>query len=153
MERIAPPRIGRRSLGTVLLAAVIIPPASAGDVEADALLISDPWFRLSDGPVRSGRAFVSVRNRAAEPDRLLYAWSLEVRTVELRETSVAGREAGVAFEGLPIPPDGSLVLSPDGPHLVLRDIAPDVGAKGEVGIGLHFARTGGIFVSFQVRPG
>lgn len=145
-----PPWIGRRTLGALLLPAVAPTAASAREVEADALLIVDPWFRPLDAPLRSARAFVSVRNRAAAPDRLLYAWSPDAGIVELREADDGGA-GGMATEGLAIPPDGSLVLRPDGPYLALREIVPDRRPTDDLRIALRFAMTGGILVSFRPR--
>lgn len=130
--------------------AVACVPAAAQDVEASDLFISGAWARAADPDNRSSQAFVTIRNRGGEVERLLSASSPSAAAVEIRVPDAgAPNDARASTEGLLIPAGGTVTLEPNGPHFFLRDLQQTLEVGHSIRIVLRFDRAGA--VTLQVR--
>jgi hypothetical protein len=86
---------------------------------------------------KNGAAYMLIRNRGGEPERLLAARTAEAQAAELHGTTVTPE--GVArmrpAEAVEIPPGGEAELMPGGPHVTL------VGLKAPLFEGVSFPMT------------
>ena len=138
----------------LLLAALALPlPALAHDTvtEAGALRIVNPWTRAA-GQGMQGGGFLTIRNTAAEPDRMISATSpaagrLELHT-HIRDGDVM-RMRPVA--DIPVPANGEVTLQPGGLHLMLIGLTQPMNDGGTIPVTLRFERAGEVTVSFAVQ--
>lgn len=138
----------------LLLAALALPlPALAQDTvtEAGALRIVNPWTRAA-GQGMQGGGFLTIRNTAAEPDRMISATSpaagrLELHT-HIRDGDVM-RMRPVA--DIPVPANGEVTLQPGGLHLMLIGLTQPMNDGGTIPVTLRFERAGEVTVSFAVQ--
>ena len=130
--------------------AIVGVPAAAQDVEAGGLLLTGAWIKAAEQDRDLSYAFVTVRNRGQEPDRLVAAFSPVAAAVEIRmpDPSVADG-ARTMTEGLTIPAAGVVALEPNGLHLFLRGIQQPLGVGDAIRIVLRFERAGP--VTLQLR--
>jgi periplasmic copper chaperone A len=133
------PRSAMRSgmIAVALVLAAFGSPAAAHEATAGGLTIEHPHARATVAVQMSGAAYMVIRNRGAEPDRLLGARTEEAQAAELHGTTVTAE--GVArmrpAEAVEIPPGGEAKLAPGGLHLML------VGLKGQLIEGTSFPMT------------
>ena len=138
----------------LLLAALALPlPVLAQDTvtEAGALRIVNPWTRAA-GQGMQGGGFLTIRNTAAEPDRMISATSpaagrLELHT-HIRDGDVM-RMRPVA--DIPVPANGEVTLQPGGLHLMLIGLTQPMNDGGTIPVTLRFERAGEVTVSFAVQ--
>lgn len=125
-------------------------PATAQDIEAGGLLLTGAWIKAAEQDQNLSYAFVTVRNRGGEPDRLVGAFSPAADAVEIRMPDPAVPDgARTVTEGLPIPAAGVVALEPNGPHLFLRGIQQPLGVGDAIRVVLRFERAGP--VTLQLR--
>jgi copper(I)-binding protein len=114
---------------------------------ADAgVSVSDPWVRaLGAGP---GAAYLTIENRAEQPDRLLGATAEPGAAAELHEsrTDAAGASTMAPVEGgLALAPGETVVLQPGGLHVMIMDL-PRLEPGATVRLTLTFERAGEVVV-------
>lgn len=125
-------------------------PVAAQDIEAGGLLLTGAWIKAAEQDRNLCYAYVTVRNRGREADRLVAAFSPAAAAVEIRMPDPAVPDCARALtEGLPIPAAEVVALEPDGPHLLLRGIQPPLGVGDTIRVVLRFAHAGP--VTLQLR--
>jgi periplasmic copper chaperone A len=130
------PRSATRSgtIAVALLLAALNFPVAAHEATAGDLTIEHPHARATVAVQKNGAAYMLIRNRGAEPDRLLGARTEKAQAAELHGTTVTAE--GVVrmrpAEAVEIPPGGEARLAPGGLHLML------VGLKGQLVQGTSF---------------
>lgn len=144
----------RRLMAAILLAwgAIAGASASAQDIEAGGLLLTGAWIKAAEQDRNLTYAFVTVRNRGQEADRLVAAFSPAAAAVEIRMPDPAVPDgARTATEGLPIPAAGVVALEPNGPHLFLRGIQQPLGVGDAIRVVLRFERAGPVTMQFRAH--
>ena len=119
---------------------------------AGTLEITHPWARTTSAAQKNGAAYMTIRNRGEEPERLIAVRTGEARGAELHASTVTAEGVAQmrAAGPLDIPPDGEAKLAPSGIHIML------VGLKGPLLEGvsfpmtLVFERTGEVNVEVEV---
>lgn len=140
-----------------LLAATLLNalPLSADDGASAAapLSISEVWTRPTAAGAGTGAGFLRIRNRGAEPERLLGASSERAGKIELHQQVEHDGVVGMRplGEGVEIPPGGELRLAPSGIHLMLIDLRAPLVPGERVPLQLHFARAGEVPVALHVE--
>ena len=142
-----------------LIAAIVIAwraiagaPAAAQDIEAGGLLLTGAWAKAAEQDRTLSYAFVTVRNRGPEPDRLVAAFSPAAAAVEIRMPDPAVPDgARTLTEGLPIPAAGVVALEPNGPHLFLRGIQQPLGVGDAIRVVLRFESAGAVTLQFHAH--
>ncbi len=135
-----------------LLAAALAAPAkpraqgaATGEVSATA-----PWTRAA-GEGRTGAGFMTLRNAAAAPDRVVSATSPAARRVELhthiREGDIKRMRPVPAIE---LPSGQEVRLAPGGPHLMLIGLTRPLREGERVPVTLVLERGGRLEVALEV---
>jgi hypothetical protein len=144
--------VRRFSLFTLALAlALRTAPALAQEFKAGDIVVEKPWVRATPKGAEVGGGFFIVRNKGAAPDRLT-GGTADFATVEIHETSSIGRVSQMRElkDGLAIPAQGSVGLSPGGYHLMFTHLTRPL-TKGErVKATLNFEHAGPVEVEFAV---
>jgi periplasmic copper chaperone A len=135
----------RLLLGVLLIASF----PAFGQVQIEA-----PWIRATAPGAQIAAGYMVIRNKSAQPDRLVGGSSKSAAKVQthihirdgeiLRMREVKG--------GYDVPASGSFELKPGGAHLMLVDIKQPLKAGDKVPVTLRFERAGEVSVEFQVRP-
>lgn len=104
-----------RALGTLLLV------LNAFTVNAEALLVSDPWIRSAPPNAPALGAFMMLENNSGADISVVDARSsLEVSRVELHRTMMAdGVMKMVPQKSIPVPARSSTLLKPGSWHIML----------------------------------
>jgi len=140
------PPIPRRLLpGYALLLAA---PAHA---QGAGIEVGQPWTREASAGA-NGVGYMTLRNRGAQPDRLVSASTAAARAVELH-THI--REGDVMrmrpVEAIAVPAGGTVTLQPSGLHLMLVGLTEPLRRGAEVPVTLRFERAGEVRAVLSVQ--
>ncbi len=146
----------RRHLFTAaIVLAVAAPPASAPasaeDLRAGDLVLTQPWSRAaSQGG--TGAGFLTIRNAGAVPDRLLSATTPAAGRVELHAHLRDGDVMRMRqVEAIDIAAGEALTLQPGGLHLMLIGLTRPLRQGEAVPLTLTFQRAGTVQGSLAVQ--
>jgi copper(I)-binding protein len=113
--------------------------------------IEKPWIRATAPGAKSAAGYMTVRNKSAQPDRLVGGASPAAAKVE---THIHIRDGEILrmreVKGYDIPARGALELKPGGAHLMLVDIKHPLKEGETVPVTLKFERAGELAVEFHV---
>lgn len=113
--------------------------------------IDNPWARATAPGARVAGGYMTIRNSASAPDRLIGASSSSAARVELH---VHVREGDVMkmreVQGYDVPATGAFELKPGGAHLMFVEIRRPFAEGEKVPVTLKFERAGEVRVEFQV---
>jgi hypothetical protein len=101
-----------------------------------------------------GVVYLTVRNRAAVPDRLRSVHTDAAGHAMLHETVMEGEMSRMVHppDGFGVPANGELILSPGGMHIMLMDLREPLRAGGSLGLTLRFERAGERRIRVSVVP-
>jgi len=129
-----------------LLAALLLTGgAQAHSHKLKALEIVHPWCWETQAATKTVAVYMTVRNSARRPDRLVRASASIAEKTELR----AGRDAAV--KSLEAKAGDELILKRDGPHILLTGVKRRLGAYDAFVMTLVFERAGKIEVEVAVE--
>jgi periplasmic copper chaperone A len=121
---------------------------AAGDVT-----IVHPHARATAAAQKNGAAYMTIRNRGPEPERLLAVRTGEARSAELHGTTISAD--GVArmrpAEPLVIPPRGEVRLAPGALHVMLVGLKSPLFEGTSFPMILVFERAGEVEVEVMVE--
>jgi copper(I)-binding protein len=113
--------------------------------------VENPWARASAPGAKVAAGYMTIRNQAAAPDRLVAVSSTVAARVE---THVHIREGDVVrmreVKGYDVPAKGMLELKPGGAHLMFVNIARPLKEGDKVAATLKFEKAGEVKVEFHV---
>jgi periplasmic copper chaperone A len=139
-------------LFTLALAlAVSAAPALAQEFKAGDIVVEKPWARATPKGAEVGSGYLTIQNKGAAPDRLT-GGAAEFGAVEIHQMSSANGVSKMRElkDGLNIPANGSVGLSPGGYHLMFTHLTHPL-IKGEsVKATLNFEHAGAVEVEFNV---
>ena len=116
---------------------------------APAISVEQPEVRASLGNVPTAAAYLTVRNRGGEPDRLLGVSCACAAMVMPHQTTSVGGVARMAHEAaVIIPARGAVVFAPGGRHLMLTGVKAPIRAGSRVAMTLRFEKAGAVPVTF-----
>jgi periplasmic copper chaperone A len=128
-------------------------PVAAHEAQAGDLTIEHPHARATVAVQKNGAAYMVIRNRGSEPDRLLGARTGEAQAAELHGTTVTAE--GVArmrrAEAVEIPPGSEARLAPGGLHLMLVGLKTPLVEGTSFPMTLVFERGGEVEVEVMVE--
>jgi copper(I)-binding protein len=129
----------------LLITALLAAPAMA------QVKIEDAWARATAPGSKIAAGYMTIRNAAAAPDRLLGASSPAAEKVEMHITVKEGdifrmREV----KGYDLPAKGSYELKPGGAHLMFVNIKAPFREGAKVPLTLRFERAGEVKTELQV---
>lgn len=125
----------------------------AAEFKVGAITIETPWSRATPGGAKVAAGYLTIKNSAAAPDRLVsvtadIAGRTEIHQMSMTDGMMKMRQLS---DGLPIPARGSVTLEPASYHLMFLDLKRPL-TEGETFPGtLTFEKAGTIRVTFEVR--
>jgi len=125
---------------------------SAGRVCAQ-VTVADAWARATPPGAKVAAGYMTVRNAAAAPDKLVGASSPAAERVETHVTVKDGDVSRMReVKGYDVPAKGALTLAPGGSHLMLVNIKAPLKAGDKFPLTLKFEKAGEIRTEMTVRP-
>jgi len=127
--------------------------ASAEEVKAGDLVITQAWSRATPGGAKIGGGYLTIENKGSAPDRLLGASADVADRVQIHEMSVNN---GVMTmrpldKGLAIEPGKTVKLAPGGYHLMLLDLKSPLKQGDRLPVTLEFEKAGKVKLSLDVQ--
>lgn len=139
------------AFGVLLLGSVFAVHAFAAEVKVGDLTIVEAWARAT--PVKTGAAYISVRNDGDTADRLTGVSSDVAQMTHLHQSK---EENGVMqmrpVDGIDLPPHATVTLKPGGNHVMLMGLANSLKAGDTFPLALTFEKAGAVTVTVEVRP-
>ena len=139
------------AFGVLLLGSAFAVHAFAAEVKVGDLTIVEAWARAT--PVKTGAAYISVRNDGDTADRLTGVSSDVAQMTHLHQSK---EENGVMqmrpVDGIDLPPHATVTLKPGGNHVMLMGLANSLKAGDTFPLALTFEKAGATTVTVEVRP-
>ena len=139
-----------RVLAIPIAAMLLAGSAHAHSHKFRRLEIVHPWCVETDAAASTVAVYMTVRNSAWQPDRLLRATTAIADKAELRGAAVSGQDAG-PVPSLEVKKGSELILKRDGPHILLTGVKMPLGAYDAFAMTLVFERAGKVEVEVQVE--
>jgi copper(I)-binding protein len=113
--------------------------------------IERPWIRATAPGVKIAAGYMTIRNKSAQPDRLIGGSSSVAAKLETHTHIKDGEILRMReVKGYDIPAKGSFELKPGGAHLMLVDLKQPLKEGDTVPVTLKFERAGEMKVDFHV---
>src|SRR6201988_971694 len=143
----------RMLLNIALLAALFGAPASAEDIKAGDLVISQAWARATPGGAKIGGGYLTIENKGSAPDKLVGASADVAGKIEVHEMTMNGgvMKMRPLEGGLTIDPGKTVKLAPGGYHLMMMDLKTPLKQGDKVPMTLQFEKAGKVAVSLDVQ--
>jgi copper(I)-binding protein len=127
--------------------------ASAADVTAGSLKISAPWARATPKGASVGAGYLTITNTGTAPDRLIGGSSdvssrFEVHSMTMENGVMKMRPVA---GGLEIKPGDTVVLKPDGFHVMFVGLKAPLVEGHPIKVTLMFEKAGKVEVEFPVE--
>lgn len=138
--------------GVAALLSLLAAPASAQEIKAGDIVITQPWSRATPGGAKIAAGFLTIENKGAAPDRLIGVAGDVAGKVEIHEMAMNN---GVMTmrpldKGLAIEPGKTVKLAPGGYHLMLMDLKNPLKQGDKVPLTLEFEKAGKVALSLDV---
>ena len=115
--------------------------------------VEGPWIRATTPGAKVAAGYMTIRNKSAQPERLVGGSSPVAGKVE---THIHIKDGDVVrmreVKGYDIPANGVFELKPGGAHLMLVDLKRPLKEGEKVPLVLKFEKSGEVKVDFEVRP-
>jgi len=146
-------KIARSLAYAVLLAVLFAAPASAEEVKAGDLVITQAWSRATPGGAKVGGGYLTIENKGSAPDRLLggsadVADKIQVHEMAMNNGVMTMRPLD---KGLVIEPGKTVKLAPGGYHLMLFDLTSPLKQGDKLPVTLEFEKAGKVTLSLDVQ--
>lgn len=127
--------------------------ASADDVKAGDLVISQAWSRATPGGAKVAGGYLTIENKGTTADRLVGGSADIAGKFEIHEMAV---ENGVMKmraldKGIAIEPGKTVKFAPGGYHLMLQDLKGALKQGDKVPVTLQFEKAGKVSLSLDVQ--
>ena len=133
-------------------AALVVVPALAHNHENGDIQVRHAWSRATPPGAKVGVGYMEIRNRGAQPDRLLSASTPLARSVEMHVTQREGEVTRMRqVETFEIPARERFALRPGASHLMLVDLARPLRQGERFPMTLRFARAGEMEIQVEVQ--
>jgi len=147
-------RLTIRTIAGVLVSAALswLAPASAAEVKAGDLVISQAWSRATPGGAKVGAGYFTVANKGSVADRLVAVSGDVAGRIELHEMATTNGVMTMRAlpNGLTIEPGKTVTLAPGGYHLMMMDLKAPLKQGDKLPITLEFEKAGKIAVTLDV---
>jgi periplasmic copper chaperone A len=143
----------RTLCGILFLGALTCASASAEEVKAGDLVITQAWSRATPGGAKVGGGYLTIENKGSTADRLIGGSADIAAKVQVHEMAMNN---GVMTmrpidKGLAIEPGKTVKLAPGGLHLMLLDLKSPLKQGDKVPLTLEFERAGKVSLSLDVQ--
>ncbi len=121
---------------------------------AHGIAVTQSWARETAPGQVNGGGFLTIKNNADQPDRLVSATSPASASVQLHTMTMDGgimrmRELP---DGIPVPAKSVVELKPGGLHIMFIGLKGSFKPGQTVRLALRFEKAGTVNVSLPVRP-
>src|ERR1700751_717627 len=152
-QEISMKTILRTLCGILFLGALTCASASAEEVKAGDLVITQAWSRATPGGAKVGGGYLTIENKGSTADRLIGGSADIAAKVQVHEMAMNN---GVMTmrpidKGLTIEPGKTVKLAPGGLHLMLLDLKSPLKQGDKVPLTLEFERAGKVSLSLDVQ--
>jgi Uncharacterized protein conserved in bacteria len=115
--------------------------------------VSDAWMRATAPGQKTAAGYMTIRNKSAQPERLVGGSSQVAAKVE---THVSIKDGDIMrmreVKAYDVPAKGTFELKPNGSHLMLVDLKRPLKEGERIPVVLKFENAGEVKVDFEVRP-
>jgi periplasmic copper chaperone A len=127
--------------------------ASADEIKAGDLVITQAWSRATPKGAKTGGAYLTIENKGSAPDRLVGGSADAAGKVEIHEMTMTNgvMKMRPVEKGLEIDSGKTVKLSPGGYHMMLMDLKSPLKQGDKLPITLEFEKAGKVTVSFDVE--
>ncbi|MBR0829398.1 copper chaperone PCu(A)C [Bradyrhizobium manausense] len=139
--------------GFALFAAALAAPATAQEIKAGDLVITQAWSRATPGGAKIGGAYLTIENKGSAPDKLVGGSADIAGKVEVHEMAVTDgvMKMRALDKGLAIEPGKTVKLAPGGYHLMLFELKSPLKQGDKVPVTLQFEKAGKVQVSLDIQ--
>ena len=125
---------------------------SAAAAADPAIIVEDPWVRVTFGQSTTTAAYMTIVNRSGKGDTLTGVETLDGAQAHIHETATQGDTVKMRMlDRLAVPPNGRAALTPAASHIMISGLKRPLKAGETLPLKLRFAQTGEITVTFAVR--
>lgn len=145
----------RTGLGllSVLSAVALGGPVAAHEYTSKGVTVAHPWVRAAPGGSTVTAAYLEIKGAKGTSDRLIGATTSKAKTIELHRTVMTGAVARMdKVDTIAVPAGKSVVLGPNGYHIMLMDMARPLKEGELMTLSLVFEKAGAIEVEASVEP-
>lgn len=136
----------------VVLAAALLLPSLAARAEDSGIRVDQVWARATPGGAKTGVMYLSVTNTGTAPDKLVGASTPVAAKAEVHESKSANGVMQMRpVSTLTIAPGKTVVLQPDGYHLMLTGLKQPLKEGEHVPLTLVFEHAGKRQVTAEVE--
>ena len=144
--------MSRKFVPAVLLAAALLLPCLAARAEESGIRVDQVWARATPSGAKTGVMYLSATNTGTTPDTLVSASTPVAAKAELHETKSANGVMQMRpVSALTIAPGKTVVLQPDGYHLMLTGLKQPLKEGERVPLTLVFEHAGKRQVTAEVE--
>ena len=128
--------------------------ALAAEFDVGSVQVINPWTRATPKGAEVAGAYMVIRNRGTEPERLLGGSSEIASRVEVHKMEMGGGVAQMrpVEEGLEIKPGESVELKPGSLHIMFVGLKRPLEQGQKIKGTLEFQKSGKVDVEFEVAP-
>lgn len=141
------------ALLTVLMTGLAGSLASAEDVKAGDLVISQAWSRATPNGAKVGTGYLTIENKGAAADKLVGVTGDVSSRIEVHEMSMNNgvMKMRPVDGGLTIDPGKTVKLAPSGYHLMIMDLKSPLKQGDKLPLTLQFEKAGKVAVTLDVQ--
>lgn len=134
-------------------AAVLAVPASAQEIKAGDLVITQPWSRATPGGAKVAGGYLTIENKGSAPDRLIGGSAEIAGKLSVHEMAIDNgvMKMRALDKGLAIEPGKTVKLAPGGFHLMLEELKGPLKQGDKVPVTLEFEKAGKVQLSLDVQ--
>ena len=142
----------RKFTTAAVLAAALLLPCLAAHAEEGGIRVEQVWARATPGGAKTGVMYLSVTNTGTAPDKLVGASTPVAAKAEVHESKSANGVMQMRpVSTLTIAPGKTVVLQPDGYHLMLTGLKQPLKEGERVPLTLVFEHAGKRQVTAEVE--
>ena len=121
--------------------------------QSSSIQVEKSWTRATPTGASAGMVFMTISNQANVADRLVSASSGVADKLEIDEMRVVNgkMEMRQVSDGVSVPANSSIVLKPDGYHIMLIGLKKRLKAGDTLRISLAFEKAGNVSVAVPVK--
>ena len=143
-----------RLIAVLALALTAAGTALAAEFDVGSVQVINPWTRATPKGAEVAGAYMVIRNRGTQPERLLGGSSEIASRVEVHKMEMGGGVAQMrpVEGGLEIKPGESVELKPGSLHIMFVGLKRPLEQGQKIKGTLEFQKSGKVDVEFEVAP-
>ena len=140
-------------IGAGLAMCLLAAPATAEEIKAGDLVITQAWARATPGGAKIGGGYLTVENKGSTSDKLIGGSADIAGKVQVHEMTMTNgvMKMRPLANGLTIEPGKTVKLTPSGYHLMLMDLKGPLKQGDKLPITLDFEKAGKVKLSLDVE--